>query len=159
MVEKGLRSCVFSQAVPSVGEMPLCNDSERLHRKWFQLPLALIFGLTKLGTTLPLTGKQQPSALDESMLGSAQGWVLLARHWLCRELSIAFSLQPLWFNDSCPEFLFLPSCLQLPEGVPHRAVPSLRAAQVHSAPALHLLPLALCQPAPSQIYPPSGWDI
>jgi len=59
----------------------------------------------------------------------------------------------------CPNLLLLGFCLQLPEGVPHGAVPSFRAAQVHSAPALHLLPLALCQPASSQIYPPPGWHI
>lgn len=58
-----------------------------------------------------------------------------------------------------PHPLLLGFCLQLPEGVPHGAVPSFRAAQVHSAPALHLLPLALCQPASSQIYPPPGWYI
>lgn len=29
MVGKGLRSCTFSQAVPKVGVVPLCNDSER----------------------------------------------------------------------------------------------------------------------------------
>lgn len=58
-----------------------------------------------------------------------------------------------------PHPLLLRFCLQLPEGVPHGAVPSLCAAQVHSAPALHLLPLALCQPASSQVYPPPGWNI
>lgn len=46
--------------------------------------------------------------------------------------------------------------LQVPEGVPHGAVPALRATQMHAAPALHLLPLALCEPATPPVHPPSG---
>lgn len=46
--------------------------------------------------------------------------------------------------------------LQVPEGVPHRAVPALRATQMHAASALHLLPLALREPAPPPLHPPSG---
>lgn len=46
--------------------------------------------------------------------------------------------------------------LQVPEGVPHGAVPALRATQMHPAPALHLLPLALREPATPALHPPSG---
>lgn len=46
--------------------------------------------------------------------------------------------------------------LQVPEGIPHGAVPTLCATQMHSAPALHLLPLALREPATSPVHPPSG---
>lgn len=46
--------------------------------------------------------------------------------------------------------------LQVPEGVPHGAVPALRATQMHAAPALHLLPLALCEPATPPVHPSSG---
>lgn len=46
--------------------------------------------------------------------------------------------------------------LQVPEGVPHRAVPALCATQMHPASALHLLPLALREPATTTLHPPSG---
>lgn len=46
--------------------------------------------------------------------------------------------------------------LQVPEGIPHGAVSTLCATQMHSAPALHLLPLALREPATSPVHPPSG---
>lgn len=49
--------------------------------------------------------------------------------------------------------------LQVPEGVPHRAVPTLRAAQMHTASALYLLPLALCEPASPPLHPPAGWHL
>lgn len=48
---------------------------------------------------------------------------------------------------------------QVPEGVPHRAVPTLRAAQMHTASALYLLPLALCEPASPPLHPPAGWHL
>lgn len=48
---------------------------------------------------------------------------------------------------------------QVPEGVPHRAVPALRAAQMHTASALHLFPLALCEPASPPLHPPAGWHL
>lgn len=43
---------------------------------------------------------------------------------------------------------------QVPEGIPHRAVRALRAAQMLAAPALHLLPLALREPAPPPLRAP-----
>lgn len=46
--------------------------------------------------------------------------------------------------------------LQVPEGIPHGAVPTLCATQMHSAPTLHLLPLALREPETSPVHPPSG---
>lgn len=45
-----------------------------------------------------------------------------------------------------------PLCLHLQ--VPRGAVPAVFAAQVHLTPAVHLLPLALSEPAPAQTGPP-----